>query len=95
MHFKSVANSKMSRTPLVISAITALYFLNVVQAVTQWVWTDGFLVLNGKSSHAAYLYYAHSGTDWLYLVTNINAVLLGTIADSLLVRVYTLRCSSC
>ncbi|KJA23653.1 hypothetical protein HYPSUDRAFT_201099 [Hypholoma sublateritium FD-334 SS-4] len=74
----------MPRSPVVISAITALYLLNVVQVVSKWVWTDRFLVLSGQSSDAAYLF-ANTGPSWIYLITNINAFLLATIADSLLI----------
>lgn len=83
----------MPRSPVVLSAITALYLLNVGQAAAQWVWTDRFLVLYGQSSNTAYLY-ANTGPSWLYLVSNINAFLLATIADSLLVRILTLQLSS-
>lgn len=90
---KFTVKSKMSRNPAVISAITALYLLNIVQAAAQWVWTDRFLILTGQSSQAAYIY-ASTGGSWFYLVSNINGSLLGTIADSLLVRFLTLQLSS-
>ena len=75
----------MARSPVVISSITALYLVNVVQAVSEWVWFDTFFLLPGQSNYAAYLH-ANAGPHWIYLISNINAFLLSTIADSLLVR---------
>ena len=75
----------MARSPVVISSITALYLVNVVQAVSEWVWFDTFFLLPGQSNYAAYLH-ANAGPHWIYLISNINAFLLATIADSLLVR---------
>ena len=75
----------MSRSPIVISALTALYFLNVVQSVAQWVWTNQILASTGLPNHANYLS-GDAGPHWINLISVINAFLLATIADSLLVR---------
>ena len=72
---------------MVISAITALYLLNVEQTAIQWFWINGFFGMAGQSKSAEYDY-ANVGPIWSYLVTNINAALLATTADSLLVRAH-------
>ncbi len=69
---------------MVISAITALYVLNVEQTAIQWFWMNGFFGMAGQSKSAEYDY-ANIGPIWSYLVTNINAALLATTADTLLV----------
>ncbi len=72
---------------VVISAITILYLLNLEQAAIQWFWIDGFFGMAGESKYDAYIY-ANAGPVWSYLITNINAIALSFIADSLLVRVF-------
>ncbi len=72
-----------------MSAITALYLLNVEQAAIQWFWINGFFGMAGQTRSVAYDY-ANVGPIWSYLVTNINGSLLATIADSLLVSIFAL-----
>ncbi len=79
---------KTQHSFVVVSAITALYVLNVVQASVQWFWINGFFGMAGQPKIIAYAY-ANEGPIWSYLVTNINATLLAAIADSLLVSVFT------
>ena len=81
----------MSRSPVVIAAITSLYLLNAFQIGSQWVWTAKFVSLTGSSSQVAYLY-ANAGPNWMYLISNINASLIATVADSLLVSVSLHSC---
>lgn len=82
-------SSKASRSFVVISAITALYLLNLEQAAIQWFWINRFFGMAGQSESVVYTY-ANVGPIWSYLVTNINGSLLATVADSLLVRIFTL-----
>ncbi|KJA17370.1 hypothetical protein HYPSUDRAFT_206202 [Hypholoma sublateritium FD-334 SS-4] len=82
-------SSKASRSFVVMSAITALYLLNVEQAAIQWFWINGFFGMAGRTRSVAYDY-TNVGPIWSYLVTNINGSLLATIADSLLVRIFAL-----
>ena len=78
-------SSKLSRSFVVITAITALYLLNVEQTAIQWFWINGFFGMAGQPKDVVFTY-ADAGPIWSYLVTNINGSLLATIADSLLVR---------
>ncbi len=75
----------MCRSPIVISALTALFFLNVVQSIAQWVWTNQILVSTELLNDANYIS-GDAGPHWMNLMSVINAFLLATIADSLLVR---------
>ena len=74
---------------MVISAITMLYLVNVEQTVVQWYFINTFFGMTGQQKAVVYTY-AIVGPSWSHLVTNINVTLLGTIADSLLVRTLAL-----
>ncbi len=67
-NLKYTVNSNMTRSPVVISSITALYLVNVVQAVSQWVWFDQFFLLPGQSNYAAYLQ-SNAGPHWILLIS--------------------------
>lgn len=75
-------SSKISHSLGVISAITALYLLNLEQAAVQLAWVNIHFGTVGEEN---------TETDWSYFVSNINALLIGSIADALLVRISTLR----
>ena len=83
-------SNKMSRSFVVTLAITTLYLLNVEQTAIQWFWINRFFGMVGEAKDVAYAY-TNTGPIWSYLVTNINGSLLATIADFLLVRIFTLR----
>ncbi len=75
----------MTRSRIVISAITSLYFLNVVQSIAEWARTNKILASAGSSNHANYLS-GEAGPHWIVLMSVLNASQLSAIVDLLLVR---------
>ena len=64
----------------VISAITALFVLNVEQGAVQLA---SFNTIFGTAN-----VFSDTNPDWAYFISNINALLIGVIADALLVRTF-------
>lgn len=85
----SPVTSKMSRSPIVLSTITALYLLNVAQTAVQWRLTSQLVGLLGEPLQDAFIF-AVSGPRWTTLVNDLGTFLTSTLADVLLVR----RCPS-
>ncbi|KJA23654.1 hypothetical protein HYPSUDRAFT_201100 [Hypholoma sublateritium FD-334 SS-4] len=70
--------SKLARNLWVISAITALYLLNVEQLAVEWSWAH----IHSTDAATAF---STTGLNYINLISNINAFLLGLIADTLLI----------
>ncbi len=62
----------------VMSAITALFVLNMEQGAVQLA---SFNAIFGTTKA-----FSDINPDWGYLISNINALLIGAIADALLVK---------
>lgn len=77
--------SKMSRSPIVLTTITALYLLNVAQTAVQWKLTSQLVGLLGEPLQEAFIF-AVSGPRWTTLVNDLGTFLTSTLADVLLVR---------
>ena len=81
---KILVTRKLSRKFWVLSAITALYALAVVETVINWLLVTAITGMNGQPTINSY-FYLLEGAKWAAILNIVCDCLISVIADGLIV----------
>lgn len=84
MHSKVLKRQSSPNNRIVLSAISFLYFLALVDSVLQWYFLDVEILTNGDTRDSIF-YAALGGPQWTTAISDVLFTLILMVSDALMV----------